>query len=197
MQNFYSTYYSHNSSSLNFYLYFESNELVVFFPLKYGLKNGFAKEMANYENNNQVWCIDEKGEKYKIYKPKCRRFYRNIKKAKSSVFDNNYKYKEKRTIFMTEFYIQYSVEKEIVFSICIEFNDPLSNQLAYICSDVNSNSINYNFDNFNNNLNGYFFINSVGFSHSFYFPGNSDEALTVTENIYNKNKKFKLYQLYK
>ena len=31
MQNFYSTYYSHNSSSLNLYFYFESTELVVFF----------------------------------------------------------------------------------------------------------------------------------------------------------------------
>ena len=53
--------------------------------------------------------------------------------------------------------------------MCLEFVDPISNQLAYMCSDISSNEINYNLENINSKLNGYFFVNSVGFSHLFFF----------------------------
>ena len=38
IQNIFSTFYSHNSTSIAFYLYFESTELYISFPLKYGLR---------------------------------------------------------------------------------------------------------------------------------------------------------------
>ena len=178
-------------TSKNFYFYFESTELFISFPLIYDIKNGFISEIINF-TTNQVWCTDEKGEIYSYYRTKCREFYINIKKAKSDVFDINYKDNENRTIFVTEFYLQTGTEIEIVFSICIEFIDPISNKLAYVCSDVNSNDLNYNLDNINNKLSGYFFINSVGFAHSFYFPGSVSEALTNTEYLYSWGKNFYL-----
>ena len=183
MQNIYSVFYSHESISITLFFYFESTELFTLFPLRYDLETGFISEMTNFSKNNPIWCTDENGKIYNIYKVKCRSFYTNIKKSKTSTFDINYKDNENRTIFITGFYTQVSTEKKIVFSICIEFNDPFSNKPAYICSDINSNSLNYNLENYNNQLNGYFFVNSVGFSHSFYFPGNSDIALTAMENI--------------
>ena len=191
MANLFSTFYSINMTSKNFYFYFESTELFISFPLIYDIKNGFISEIINF-TTNQVWCTDEKGEIYSYYRTKCREFYINIKKAKSDVFDINYKDNENRTIFVTEFYLQTGTEIEIVFSICIEFIDPISNKLAYVCSDVNSNDLNYNLDNINNKLSGYFFINSVGFAHSFYFPGSVSEALTNTEYLYSWGKNFYL-----
>ena len=189
MQNVFITFYSTNFTSKNFYLYFESTELYISFPLIYDLKNGFMSEILNY-TKNPVWCTDEKGEVYTIYKSKCRSFYNTIKKAKSNVFDINFKDNEKRSIFITDYYVQVGTVLEIVFTMCLEFVDPLSNQLAYMCSDISSNEINYNLENINSKLNGYFFVNSVGFSHLFFFPETSLEALTATESIYGWNKQF-------
>ena len=189
MQNVYSVFYSANYTGTNFYFYFESNELYISFPLIYDIKNEFIKEITNY-TTNPVWCTDEKGDVYTYYKMKCRGFYDNIKKAKSDVFDINYKDNENRTFFVTEFYTQVALGLEIVFTICIEFTDPLSNKLAYLCADINSNDLNYNFDNINTKLSGYFFVNSVGFSHSFYYPGGQEESLTITENIFPFDKAF-------
>ena len=189
MQNVFITFYSTNFTSKNFYLYFESTELYISFPLIYDLKNGFMSEILNY-TKNPVWCTDEKGEVYTIYKSKCRSFYNSIKKAKSNVFDINFKDNEKRSIFITDYYVQVGTVLEIVFTMCLEFLDPISNQLAYMCSDISSNEINYNLENINSKLNGYFFVNSVGFSHLFFFPETSLEALTATESIYGWNKQF-------
>ena len=193
MKNIYSVFYSSNHTFSNFYFYFESTELYISFPLKYDLENGFIHECKNF-SDNPVWCTDKKGEVYKYYKTKCREFYNNIKKAKSDIFDINYKDNTNRTIFVTEFYTQLSTEFEIVFSICIEFIEPFTEKLAYLCSDINANDINYNLDNINSKINGYFFINSVGFSKSFYFPKKSEEALTTAENIYEKNIKYFLQE---
>ena len=189
IQNVYSVYYSTNYTGSNFYFYFESTELYLSFPLSYDINNGFINEITNY-TDNPVWCTNDKGEVHTYYKTKCRGFYDNIKKSKTDVFDINYKDNENRTIFVTEFYTQVGIELEIVFTICIEFNDPLSNKLAYLCADINSNDLNYNLDNINSKLSGYFFVNSVGFSHSFYYPGYQEEALTITENMFSWGKKF-------
>ena len=189
MKNIFATYYSSNVSSKNYYFYFESTELFISFPLLYDLQNGFISEILNFEDNG-VWCTDKNGEKITYYKTKCRGFYNNIIKSKSDIFDINYKDNENRTIFVTDFYSQLSIVYEIIFTLCIEFNDPFSNKSAYICADVNSDDLNYNLNNINSKLSGYFFINPVGFSHSFYFPGNSLEALTNTENIFRKDITF-------
>ena len=189
IKNIFSNYYSSNMTSANFYFYFESTELYISFPLIYDFKNGFMSEIYNY-TDNPAWCTDEKGEIYTIYKTKCRDFYSKMKKAKSNVFDLNYKDNVNRTIFITNFYKQAGTDSEIIFSMCIEFIDPISNKFAYMCSDINSEDLNYNLDNINSKLSGYFFINSVGLAHSFYFPQKSENALTITENVYEKEKKY-------
>ena len=189
MQNIFATYYSNNASPKSFYFYFESTELYITFPLIYDLQNGFISQILNYQYNG-VWCTDKNGEKITYYKTKCRAFYNNIKKAKSDVFDINYKDNENRTIFVTDFYTQVGLIYEIIFTFCIEFKDHFSNKSAYICADINSDDLNYNLNNINSKLNGYFFINPVGFSHSFFFPGNLIETLTNTENIFRRDIKF-------
>ena len=189
MQNIFINYYSTNFTIQNFYFYFEHTELFISFPLIHDLENGFISEITNY-TNNPVWCTDEKGEIYNIYKTKCRGFFNNIKKAKSNVFDINFKDNEKRSIFITDFYVQVGTVLEFVFTLCLEFVDPFTNKSAYLCSDVNSNEINYNLENINSKLTGYFLVNSVGFSHLFFFPDASNEALTVTESIYHRDKIF-------
>ena len=188
VKNIFSIFYATNATLQNFYFYFESTELYASFPLKYDIKNGFIEEILNFKN--PVWCTDKNGEIYKIYKTKCRGFYNNIKKAKSDVFDINHKDNENRSIFITDFYLQVGTELEIVFTICLEFTDQISDKLAYLCCDVNANELNYNFDNINSKLIGYFFINSVGFIYPFYFPKTSEEGITITENIYDRRKKF-------
>ena len=189
MRNIYSIFYSSNSTLKNIYFYFESTELFIEFPLIYEINNGFIYEIVNF-TTNPVWCTDKNGEIYKIYKTKCRGFYNKIKKAKSDVFDINYKDNENRTIFVSDFYIQTGIKFDIVFSICIEFVDPISEKLAYICSDISSNELNYNMNNINSKINGFFFVNSVGFAHSFYYPQNLDEGLTTSENVFKWEKNF-------
>ena len=191
MPNIFSTFYSTNSTSKNFYFYFESSEVFITFPLIYYYQNGIMEVMINYPSN-QAWCLDENGEIYTVYKVKCRGWYLNSKKAKYDVLDINYKDNENRTIFITEFYTQLGEKIEIIFTLCIEFVDPISNQLGYMCSDVDSSNINYYFDKVNKKLNGYFFIIPVGFSHSFYFPDGSENALTLNEHIFKKEKKYYL-----
>ena len=193
MRNIFSIFYSTNSTLKIIYSYFESTDLYISFPLIYEYQNGFINEIINY-TDNPFWCTDEKGEIYKIYKTRCRGFYANIKKAKTDIFDINHKDNENRTIFLTEFYVQASVVYEIIFSMCLEFIDPISGLLAYFCSDVESSDLNFNLDIINSKINGYFFMNSVGFFYSFYFPENPEETLTLSENIYRWDKKFFLQE---
>ena len=187
MKNIYSIFYSADYSGAIIYFYFDSTELFISFPLNYDLKSGY---LLSDSSDNSAWCTDQNGDVYNYYKAKCGGFYNNIKKAKSDVFDINYKDNENRTIFVTEYYIQSGMETEIIYTICIEFTDPFSNQIVYLCSDLSANVINYSFENINSKLNGYFFINTVGFSQLFYFPNNPEEALTVTENIFSNGKTF-------
>ena len=187
----FATFYSTNSTSKNFYFYFESTDVFISFPLVYDYQNGFMSEIADFQDN-EVWCTDENGDIYTVYKVRCRGWYGNIKKAKTNVFDFNIKDNENRTIFVTEFYAQVGTELEIIFSICIEFVDPISNKLGYMCSDVESSNLNHYFDKINSKLSGYFFIIPVGFSHTFYFPDGSEEGLTLSEHIFKNENEFYL-----
>ena len=187
--NIFNTFYSTNSSSLTIYFYFEASELFISYPLKYSIKIGFIKKITNY-TDNQVWCTDERGEIFPYYKTKCREFFINIQRAKSDVFDKNYGDNVNRTIFVTEFYAQAGEQKEPVFTMCIEFTDTFSGKPAYACADILKSDLYSIFESINKKLNGYFFINSVGFAHSFYYPESNDVAYTATEDIFNWHSKF-------
>ena len=48
------------------------------------------------------------------------------------------------------------------------------------------------FDELNSNLNGYFFISSIGFNKVFFFPNENDYSKTITDNIYKRDIKYLL-----
>jgi hypothetical protein len=134
------------------------------------------------------------GNIYDDYKFKCRDYFNNILKSNSIFFDYNYEnLKENKTIFITNSYKQFGKEDSWkIFTICIGFSDPISKGPAYACSDVSQDDLIFSFDNFNSKLVGYFLITSVGFNKVFYYPQNTDDSKSPTENIFSWDKKFYL-----
>ena len=189
-QNIYSTFSSVNLTASDFYFYFDSTELFICTPVDYFYNADFFDIVMNFQN--YVWCTDENGKIYLAYKAKCRSFYINSQKAKSDVFDYNYNDYKNRSIFVTEYYYQAGGNAGNVYSMCIQFTDPISINNAYACADINQTGLLFNLDNINNKLNGYFFINPVGFNKAFYFPQMPEEPLTTSESIFNWNETFYL-----
>ena len=191
IQNIYSTFTSSNYSSICYYFYFDSSELFISYPLIYDYKSNFLEVMRNYEEDNQKWCTDKNGNVYKTYKAKCRDYYVNIQKAKSSSFDYNSKDNNNRTIFVTDFYQDLGQPKSAnIYTMCIQFTDPISEQNAYACADIAQDSIISNLEAINTKLSGYFFVTLVGFNHAFYYPQMVEEALTPSEAIFSWNRNF-------
>ena len=146
--------------------------------------------MLNYEDNPK-WCTDKNGNIYKTYKAKCRDYYVNSQKAKTTLFDNNSKDNKNRTIFVKDFYQDLRQPKSAnIYTMCIQFKDPISGQNAYACSDIAQDSLVSNSENINSKISGYFFITLVGFNHLFYFPQMIEEALTPSEAIFTWDKNF-------
>ena len=193
MQNLYSAYSSSSKSysNLDYFFYFEETDLYISFPVLYDYMNDMLDSFKEFDN--PYWCTNDEGEVYTIYNMKCRDFYINIKKAETSIFDNNYLSNKTRTIFLTNFYKQLNNENAInVFSLCIKFLDPITNSSAYACSDINQEDMIFAFDELNSNLNGYFFISSIGFNKVFFFPNENDYSKTITDNIYKRDIKYLL-----
>ena len=116
----------------------------------------------------------------------------NIQKAKTDIFDYNSFDNKDRTIFVTEFYYQSGMDFTNVFTMCIQFDEPISEGKAYICADIGQNSLIFNFDNINSKLNGFFLVSPVGFNRAFYFPQSIEYAYTPSENIFKWDKTFYL-----
>jgi len=187
--NLFSVFATTNSSTFGYYFYFESSELYLSFPLYADYIWNFTKILDKY-TDNPIWCTDQQGIIYDIYKLRCRPFYINIQKAKTDIFDYNSFNNKNRTIFVTEFYYQSGMDTTNVFTICVQFDEPISGGKAYICADIGQNSLIFNFDNINNKLNGYFLVAPVGFNKVFYFPQSMENALSPMENIFVNNKNF-------
>ena len=194
MPNLYSTFSSTNSSSICYYFYFDSSEIFISYPLIYDYESEFLEVLLDYEEDNKPWCTDEKGNKYKIYKAKCRDYYVNSQIAKTTAYDFNSKdFNNSRTIFVTEFYQDLGQEKSAnIYTMCIEFKDPLSGKNAYSCADIGQDNLINNFDEINSKLFGYFLVTLVGFNHAFYFPQMIENSLTPTEAIFTIEKTFYL-----
>ena len=186
MHNLYSVYEAASTSDtmLNYYFYFEKTDLFITFPLEYQYKNKYLDIYFNYDDN-PFWCTDDEGKVYKIYKMKCRKFYTEIQKAKTDAFDMNYLNNKNRTIYVTSFYKQLNKDDSYnVFTMCIQFLDPITDGTAFACSDIKQEDLIDTFDGLNSNLAGYYFISSVGFNNIFYYPQGTDEPRTITENIF-------------
>ena len=193
IQNIYSSMASTKSIADIYYFLFMNTEIIIDFPIEYYYKNDFLKTIKNF-TNNPTWCCDMNGNIYSEYRFKCREYFTNILKSNSMYYDYNCdNLKENRTIFITNSYKQFGIEDSwYIFTMCIQFFDPISKGPAYACSDVSQDDLIYSFDNFNSKLVGYFLITSVGFNKAFYYPQNIDDSKSPTENIFRWDKKFYL-----
>ena len=68
-------------------------------------------------------------------------------------------------------------------SMCIEFDDPITNGKGYACVDYEYTDMVKPLENFNSQLTGYYFISFVGFSNLFFFHLKA-VAKTSTDEIF-------------
>ena len=188
LPNIFSTFSATNSTINNIYFVFDKTDLFINFPLYYLHNLNFINSSMNY--TNPLWCTNDNGEIYTTYRFKCREFYTKIKKSKTNLFDYNYDVSKNKSIFITDIYEQSGGKGSLIFTMCISFIDPLSDTDVYLCSDINPKDIVMSLENINKKLNGYFFVNSVGFNHVFYFPSSMDISKTPCESIYKWNKNY-------
>ena len=188
LPNIYSTFSSTNYTINNIYFAFDKTDLFMTFPLYYQNSTNFINSSMNY--SNPLWCTNDEGEIYTTYRFKCREFYTNIKKSKTNLFDYNFDLSKNKSIFITDIYEQSGGKGGLIFTMCISFIDPLSDNDAYICSDISQSEIIMTLENINKKLNGYFFVNSVGFNHVFYFPSAKNISETPCESIFNWDKNY-------
>ena len=192
IQNVYTTLEATNTLVPYFYFMFDKTDLFINFPIEYDYILDNLNVYTNFEDN-PAWCIDSNGEVYKTYKFKCREFYINFKKSKQKIFDKNFSDQENKTIHLTNPYKDLGQENNPnIFTMCIEFDDPISNSTAYACADVYQDNLLFSFDNFNSKLDGYFLISLVGLNKVFYFPQLDDFSRTPAENIFRWDRKFYL-----
>ena len=177
----------------SFYFYFDKTQLYLSYPILSDCENNYFYEMKNlsYEED-VVTCLDENGEYYDVYKLKCEPFFVTMQKSKTNAFDNNYLFSQNKTIFITNYYSDATDLQDREYTMCIEFNDPITKDKAYACADVNNEDMISSLENLNSNIFGYFFITIVGFNNVFYFPQGPISPKTSLENIYHWDKKFYL-----
>jgi hypothetical protein len=193
LQNVYSTLAATKSSVACYIILLEKTELFISFPLDYYVKNNYLSIFTNY-TINPPWCLDSKGKPFMVYKFRCRDIYVNLKKAQAGIFDNNKDSLKDRTIYISNSYNQFGIDVNPtkIFSMGIQFDDPISGGLGYFFADIYQEDLIYAFDNFNSKLSGYYLITSVGFNNVFYFPQMTYAIATPTENIFRWNRKFYL-----
>ena len=138
----------------------------------------------------------DKAEYYAIYKAKCVVIYLSLLKSKTSAYDYNYLTNQNRNIFIINFYgppeqiTEYDTFRE--FTMCIEFDDPITKGKGFACVDVNYDDIISSLENFNSKIVGYYFISNVGFNYAFYFPQETSIQKTLIENFFKWNVNYKL-----
>ena len=181
-------------NTYSYFLYFDKTEFYASYPLSVDCDYEFADIIAHYPYYEDLMttCMNEKGEYYYVYKTKCQGFYINMLKSRTSVFDNNYSSSKNKTIFVNNYYYVITEEAPKEFTMCIEFDDPISKGKGYICVDYNFEEIAISLDNLNSNIIGYFFISNIGFNNVFYFPYSKTSAKVANEEIFNLNIKYRL-----
>ena len=193
-QSLYSVYYSMNDILMDIFIIFDETNLFVGYPYIYFNSHGFIDIFREYKSN-PTWCTDENGNLITYYKFKCRDFYNDILKSKDDMFDFNVHEQPDRKIFVTPPYNQFGLlDGQVIFSICIEFNDTISKNNAYLCGDINGTNLFDSFDSFNEKLIGYFSITSIGFNRGFYFPQMSSTGYgkTLGEYIFKWDRDYYL-----
>ena len=185
-QSMYSALKSTNDILTDIFFIFDTTDLFLNYPFTYVHSLNFLETFNNY-HDNPSWCTDEQGNKITYYKFKCRNFYKDIIDAQKKTYDLNWDNQKERKVFITPPYSQFgNNSSESVFSICIKFNDPISQNTAYACGDSKDHTLFSSLDIINEKLIGYASIISIGFNEAFYFPQimNGQYAKTLGEFIY-------------
>ena len=176
-----------------YYFYFEKTELYMTYPLSDECDFRWMGDLSNfsefYENTE---CIDENAEYHKVYKMKCQESFLTMLKSKTNAFDNNYLLSQNKTIFINNFYFDIPIYEYHELSMCIEFEDPITNGKAYACLEASYDDLNFSLDELNYGINGYFFISNVGFNHVFFFPLSTSTSKIPTDYIFGWNFDFYL-----
>ena len=137
-------------------------------------------------------CIDENAEYYNVYRFRCEVYYHDFQTSKTNAFDYNYNPKRNKTILISNFYWAFTEYGDRKFTMCITFDDPISNDLGYACSDVLCWNLVESLEELNSKIVGYFFITIVGFDHVFFFPKGTISPKTATANVFKWEFDFKL-----
>jgi len=173
--------------------FFENNELYIFYPLSSGCENGDFYIMNSYSYRYDTrQCIDENAEYYSVYRFRCEIYYHDFKTSKTNAFDYNYNPKRNKTILVSNFYWAFTEYGDRKFTMCVTFEDPISNDLGYVCSDVLCWNLVESLEELNSNMVGYFFVTIVGFDHVFFFPKGTISPKTTTANVFKWEFDFKL-----
>ena len=173
--------------------YFESNELYIAYPI-YGLCYTFEFFNLKYISYrySTFQCVDENSEYYETFKFKCSIYYKNFQRSKSKLFDNNYSHERNKTIFVSNYYAAFTEYEDKKYTMCIDFDDPITKGKAYSCSQVHDDDLILSLEKLNSKIQGYFLVTIVGFNNVFFFPEGTISPKTITENVYNWNLTYNL-----
>ena len=196
LKNMYSILEANKPDTHYYHFYSNVTELFISYPLKQSCDN-YDIYYFKYTGYSDTSCIDDDGYNYITYKVKCQNFFINMMKSRTDAFDNNYLSNQNKTIYITNSYgfvdfESYGIEVIRDFTMCIEFEDPITKGSAYVCTIVTCNELIDSLEYFNTKIDGYFFITLVGFNPVFYFPKGTISPKTATENIYKWENHYKL-----
>ena len=133
-QSMYAGFKSLNGLITKFYFLFEDTNVFIAYPYTAYWDRGGIESFTNY-TSNPSWCTDNYGNIINYYKFRCREYYNNIIKAKSTIFDNNVEDQKNRKIFITAPYSFFVGDDTASFTMYLEFKYNLSNSKAFICKD--------------------------------------------------------------
>ena len=179
------------SSTLTFYFYFVNTELYCSYPISRDCETNFFY-INNINEYETISCLNPNGEFYKVYKMKCESLYSNILKSRTGSFDNNYS-KQNKTIFLDNNY-EFLFNEIKGFSMCIEFNDPITQGKAYACTDAYNTELIFGLENLNSNMPGYFLVSNIGYNNDFYYPSGEVKSKSSVENIFKWDIKYNLVE---
>ena len=186
IQNINAIHESKRPNTFAYFFYFEKTELYISYPILDGCNFDYLYYFTSPYSAEQR-CVDDKGEPYEIFKLKCEKYFKNMMKAKNNIFDKNY-LSQNKTIFITNLYHSgdYNfIYEEKEFTMCIEFDDPITKGKGYACVDAFYTDIIKTLEELNLKLPGFFFLSNVGFSNLLYYPQGTSIPKSSTEQIYN------------
>ena len=191
IQNLDAIYESSQPGALAYFFYFEKTELYISYPILDGCNSYYIFYMRAPHSEIDK-CNNDRGKPYEVYKLKCEKYFRNMMKSKTNIYDIN-NLSQNKTIFISNFYDSKRFDitvKERAFTMCIEFDDPITEGKGYNCVDSFYTDLINPLEDLNSKVAGFFFVSNVGFSNLLYFPQGDSTPKTSTEQIFNWHVKY-------